>query len=119
LITPSYLEYIVRCGARVSVPLLCTRCFHEKGPVPKRRGTIEWFDRRKRYGFISGEQGEEVFLHRNALYNANGNQPHKGQPVLYHVHYAIKGPEALNVELVEAEKPRDRSAEEHQHVSDR
>jgi CspA family cold shock protein len=87
--------------------------------LPKRRGTIEWFDRRKRYGFISGEQGEEVFVHRNALYKANGTQPQKGQPVLYHVHYAIKGPEALNVELVETEEFCDRTSKEHPHVSGR
>jgi CspA family cold shock protein len=70
--------------------------------VPKQHGTVQWFDPRKRYGFIVGEQGERVFLHQNALYEANGSRPSEGQSVLYHVHYAIKGPEALNVELVDA-----------------
>jgi cold shock CspA family protein len=101
LITPYYLDHIRRWGARVNVPPLCARCFQRKGLVPKQRGTVEWFDRHKRYGFIIGEHGERVFLHQNALYRANGSRPCEGQAALYHVHYAIKGPEALNVELVE------------------
>jgi CspA family cold shock protein len=102
LVTLNYLDQIRRWGARVSVPQLCGRCFHRKGPAPKRRGTVQWFDRRKRYGFIVDEQGERIFVHQNALYGTNGSRPHEGQSVLYHVHYAIKGPEALNVELIEA-----------------
>jgi cold shock CspA family protein len=79
----------------------------------KRRGTVQRFDRRKRYGFIVGEQGERVFVHQNALYKANGSRPYAGQPVLYHVRYAIKGPEALNVELLEPKQPRAAGAREH------
>ena len=101
LITPYYLDHIRRWGARVSVPQLCTRCFRRKGPMPKQRGTVQWYDRRRRYGFIIGERGDRVFVHQNALYEANGSRPNEGQPALYHVHYASKGPEALNVELVE------------------
>jgi cold shock CspA family protein len=96
----------------VSVPQLCARCFYRKGPVPKRRGTVQWFDRRKRYGFIIDEQGERIFLHQNALYEANGSRPYQGQSVLYHVHYAIKGPEALNVELIETGGPGSREPKE-------
>jgi cold shock CspA family protein len=101
LITPNYLDQTRRWGARVNVPQLCARCFHRKGPVPKQRGKVEWFNSRKRYGFIVGEQGERIFLHENALYETNGHRPHEGQLALYHVRYAPKGPEALNVELVD------------------
>jgi cold shock CspA family protein len=112
LVTPTYLDQVRRWGARVSVPQLCARCFYRKGPVPKRRGTVQWFDRRKRYGFIIDEQGERIFVHQNALYEANGSRPHEGQSVLYHVHYAAKCPEALNVELVEAGGPGAREPKE-------
>jgi CspA family cold shock protein len=70
--------------------------------MPKQRGTVQWFNQHKRYGFIAGEQGDQVFLHQNALLEAKGSRPHEGQVALYHVHYSTKGPEALNVELVEA-----------------
>jgi cold shock CspA family protein len=112
LITPNYLDQIQRWGARVSVPQLCARCFRGKGPLPKRSGTFKWFDRRKRYGFIAGERGEEIFVHQNALYEANGSRPREGQAALYHVHYAIKGPEALNVELMDTGGPGSREPKE-------
>jgi CspA family cold shock protein len=96
----------------VNVPQLCARCFHRKGPLPKQRGTVKWFDRRKRYGFIVDERGEQIFVHQNALYAANGSEPYEGQPVLYHVDYAIKGPAALNVELMETKDPGSRQSKE-------
>jgi CspA family cold shock protein len=102
LITPNYLDQIRRWGARVRVPQLCARCFRRRGPLPKQRGEVEWFDPRKHYGFIIGDQGERVFLHQNELFEANGRAPYEGQTALYHVRTAAKGLEALNVELVES-----------------
>jgi cold shock CspA family protein len=112
LVTSNYLDQLRRWGVRESVPQLCVRCFRHKGPVRKRRGTVQRFDRRKRYGFIVGEQGERVFVHQNALYEANGSRPYAGQPVLYHVRYAIEGSEALNVELLEPKQTRAGEARE-------
>jgi CspA family cold shock protein len=102
LVTPNYRDLVKRWGARVIVPLLCVRCFRETGPLPKQQGTVKWFDRRKHYGFIVSEQGQELFVHQNQLFGVNGDGPHEGQTARFHVHYAAKGPEALNVELVEA-----------------
>ena len=112
LITPNYRDHVLSWGARESVPQLCARCFRRKGPFPKQRGTVKWFSHRRRYGFIVGEQGEEIFMHQNALYEANGSRPCEGESVLYHVHYAIKGPEALNVELMETGGPGSREPKE-------
>ena len=112
LVTPTFLDQVRRWGTRVSVPQLCTRCFRRKGPLAKQHGTVQWFDRRKRYGFIIAEHGERIFLHQNALYEANGSMPYEGESVLYHVHYVIKGPEALNVELVGTGGPGSREPKE-------
>jgi len=30
-------------------------------------GTVKWFDRRKGYGFIAGDDGKEYFVHYSAL----------------------------------------------------
>lgn len=33
----------------------------------KLKGTVQWYSARKGYGFIKGEDGEDVFVHRTAL----------------------------------------------------
>jgi CspA family cold shock protein len=73
-----------------------------EGPLPKQRGTIKWFDSRKHYGFIAAERGDEAFFHQTQLLTEQSQVPREGQTVRFHMRYSVKGPEALNVELVEA-----------------
>jgi hypothetical protein len=82
LVTSTYVDQVRLWGARELLPQLCARCFRQKGPVPKRNGTVQWFDRRKRYGFIIAEHGERIFMHQSALYEANGSIP--SHPTLCH-----------------------------------
>lgn len=102
VLTTTYLDLIRRRGGRVIVPLLCPTCFLKAGPIPKKRGRIKWFDPRKRCGFIASEEGEEIFFRLKQFLEDNGQEPHEGQCVAFHLHYPPKGPEALNVELVDA-----------------
>jgi hypothetical protein len=60
LVTRTDLDAVRRWGAGVIVPLLCVRCFRQEGPLPKQRGTVQWFNPRKQYGFIV-----YVFAHSN------------------------------------------------------
>jgi CspA family cold shock protein len=98
--TTSYQNYLERRGAKVSTPMLCVTCFRRTGPLPKREGRVKWFDPRKHYGFIVTDEGLEVFFHREQILDNQDSEPLKGQTILFHLHYAPKGPEALNVELV-------------------
>lgn len=102
MLTTTYLELIQRRAGKVIVPLLCPTCFLKEGPLPKQRGRIKWFNPRKGYGFIATEEGEEAFFHQSQLLADNSMVPREGQPVHFHLHYPVKGPEALNVELIEA-----------------
>ena len=102
VLTSTYLDLLKRRDARVVVPVLCPTCFLAEKPLPKQRGEIKWFDPRKHYGFIASEAGEEVFFYQDQLLDGNGQVPRRGQMVRFHLHYPPKGPEALNVELVEA-----------------
>lgn len=97
----TYLNFLKRRGIHVVVPVLCPSCFLREGELSKQRGKVKWFSPRKHYGFIVTNEGEEVFFHEKQLLEQEGEAPQKGQPARFHLHYPIKGPEALNVELFE------------------
>ena len=99
IMTENYAQFLARYGVRVIAPVQCLNCYWKAGPVPKRRGKVKWFDTRKGYGFIVTGNDQEVFFHQNQLFGGNGTTPQEGQDAWFHVRYAVKGPEALNVEL--------------------
>lgn len=98
--SPTYLDFLARRGVRVVVPVLCPACFTKTGSLPKRRGQVKWFNPRKGYGFVTTEEGEEVFFHETQLVENDGMELSEGRQVRFHVHFPRKGPEALNVELM-------------------
>ena len=99
MLTTTYRDLLGRRGAKVVTPVLCTTCFLKGGPLPKQRGRVKWFSPHKHYGFIVTGKGEEVFFHQHQL--LGGNEVREGQTAWFHVRYSVKGPEALNVELLE------------------
>ena len=63
-------------------------------------GTVKWFNDAKGYGFISRENGEDVFVHFSAI-QANGFRSLKeGQAVQFSVVKGPKGWQAENVQLL-------------------
>ena len=61
------------------------------------QGTVKWFNAKKGYGFISDEQGNDVFVHFSAL-NMDGFKELKdGEKVEFEVIDGDKGPQAANV----------------------
>lgn len=64
------------------------------------KGTVKWFNGAKGYGFISGENGEDVFVHFSAL-NVDGYKTlEEGQEVEFEVTDGEKGPQATNVSVL-------------------
>ncbi|MCR5214863.1 MAG: cold-shock protein [Eubacterium sp.] len=61
------------------------------------KGTVKWFNEKKGYGFITGEDGTEVFVHFSGI-NMDGFKVLKdGQAVEYDVTQGDKGFQAVNV----------------------
>lgn len=61
------------------------------------QGTVKWFNAKKGYGFITDEEGKEVFVHFSAL-NMDGFKELKdGEQVQFEVTDGAKGPQAANV----------------------
>ena len=64
------------------------------------KGTVKWFNAEKGYGFISDEQGNDVFVHFSAL-NMDGFKELKdGERVEFEVTEGEKGPQAANVSRI-------------------
>ena len=62
-------------------------------------GTVKWFNGEKGYGFISGEDGNDVFVHFSQI-NVDGFKTlEEGQSVTFDVADGEKGPQAENVEI--------------------
>ena len=62
-------------------------------------GTVKWFNDSKGYGFITVEEGTDVFVHQSAI--KNGSFGFKsliaGEKVSFDVEQGPKGPSAINV----------------------
>jgi CspA family cold shock protein len=99
MVTPNYISFLQRKRMQVALPVICMTCFMNTGPEPKQQGKVKWFNPNKRYGFITDQEGQEVFLHQKHILNGTGASVREGQQVRFHLHYAPKGPEAWNVEL--------------------
>ena len=67
------------------------------------KGTVKWFNSRKGYGFISSEEGNDVFVHYSAL--AGDKEEFKtlneNDKVEFDVVQGEKGPQASNVVIIE------------------
>ena len=61
ILSPTYRDWLARRGVKVIQPMLCPTCFTKVGPLPKQRGVVKWFNPGKHHGFISVEEGEDVF----------------------------------------------------------
>ena len=60
------------------------------------RGTVKWFNNQKGYGFISDENGNDVFVHYTGLNMEGFKSLEEGQAVEYEVVNGAKGPQATN-----------------------
>ena len=58
-------------------------------------GTVKFFNEMKGFGFISAEDGTEVFVHQSAL--TEGVTLHENDAVTFDVEEGDRGPKAVNV----------------------
>jgi cold shock protein len=63
-------------------------------------GTVKWFNPDKGYGFISQEDGPDVFVHFSAIQSSGFRTLEENQRVEFEVTEGPKGPQASNVRPV-------------------
>ncbi|QQE78276.1 cold shock domain-containing protein [Alicyclobacillus sp. SO9] len=61
------------------------------------QGTVKWFNADKGFGFISREDGDDVFVHFSAIEGDGFKTLEEGQSVTFDVVQGPKGPQAANV----------------------
>lgn len=61
------------------------------------KGNVKWFNNSKGYGFISRENGNDVFVHHSAIQGDGYKSLDEGQAVEFEVTQGPKGDQATNV----------------------
>ena len=63
-------------------------------------GTVKWFNGEKGFGFITGEDGVDVFAHFSQINSDGYKSLEEGQKVSYSIVEGPKGPQAENITIV-------------------
>ena len=63
-------------------------------------GTVKWFNSSKGYGFIAREEGEDVFVHYNAIEGEGYKTLDEGDRVQFEIEQGPKGLQASNVSKI-------------------
>lgn len=61
------------------------------------QGTVKWFDPVRGYGFITGDDGQDAFVHQSNILMKGFRFLEIGQRVSYQVEPQEKGNKAINV----------------------
>jgi CspA family cold shock protein len=64
------------------------------------KGRVKWFNEKKGYGFISGDDGSDVFVHFSAIKGEGFKVLYEGDEVEFEVTKGPKGPQATNVAVL-------------------
>jgi CspA family cold shock protein len=67
----------------------------------REQGTVKWFNSAKGFGFITCDDGREVFVHFRSIRGEGRRSLRDGERVAFHTAASDKGPQAEDVELLE------------------
>jgi CspA family cold shock protein len=66
------------------------------------KGTVKQLMRERGFGFISAEDGREIFFHRSELQNVDFDKLQQGDPLEFNVTKGDKGPKATDIKKTSA-----------------
>jgi cold shock protein len=67
------------------------------GDLKMATGKVKWFNAEKGYGFITAEDGKDVFVHYSAIQSDGYKTLDEGASVQFDVTESDRGPQASNV----------------------
>ncbi len=65
------------------------------------RGRVKWFSEKRGYGFISREDGDDIFVHYSAIKKEGFRTLREGDEVEFEISQGDKGLQATDVTVVE------------------
>ncbi|TMA46652.1 MAG: cold-shock protein [Deltaproteobacteria bacterium] len=91
---------VVEVKAAPSFPQVIRRSSGFKEGKTVALGKVKWFNSQKGYGFITTDEGEDVFVHYSAIAGSGFRTLDEGQRVSFEVTQGPKGLQAANVSKV-------------------
>ena len=70
---------------------------HKLLKIYKMKGTVKWFDQTKGFGFITSEDGNEVFVHYTGIKGDGFVVLEEGEEVEFEITEGKRGPQAIDV----------------------
>ncbi len=64
------------------------------------KGVVKWFNERKGYGFISHDDGGDVFVHHSGVEGNGFKTLYEGEKVEFNIEDSDKGPRAVSVRRI-------------------
>ncbi|MEM8593876.1 MAG: cold shock domain-containing protein [Pseudomonadota bacterium] len=68
---------------------------------PRRSGSIKWFNTKKQYGFITTDDGEDIFIHKRFVQGDKKQRIRDGMRVEFSVSETEKGLQAEDVAILD------------------
>jgi len=63
-------------------------------------GKVKWFNAEKGYGFITSDDGQDIFAHYSQIQKDGFKSLEEGESVSFEVVDGDKGPQASNIEVI-------------------
>jgi cold shock protein len=87
------------CSTRKQTKIAFSGTLLYKEQQQMEQGTVKWFNDAKGFGFVSRENGDDVFVHHSAIQSNGFRSLQEGQRVQFNV---VKGPKGWQAENVQA-----------------